>query len=42
LAGAIPGQDVPKDERAGEEKRDRDSKDKTAKPIGDHHEEDDV
>jgi len=42
LARAIPGQDSPKDEGTGENRSDKDGEDKTANPIENHHEEDDV
>jgi hypothetical protein len=42
LARAIPDQELPKDERADEEKGYKDSEDKIVNPIGSHHEEDDV
>jgi hypothetical protein len=42
LARAIPDQELPKDERTGEKKNDKDSEDKIVDPIGSHHKEDDV
>jgi len=42
LARAIPGQELPNDERTDEKKNDEDSEDKTVAPIESHHEKDDV
>jgi hypothetical protein len=42
LARAIPGQELPNDERTDKKKSDEDSEDKTVAPIESHHEEDDV
>ena len=42
LARAIPDQELPKDERTGEKKNDKDSEDKIVDPIGSRHKEEDV